>query len=90
MFQGDEWNKNQDFLDELRKIAASTGKTVAQLVVNWTIAQPGITAALCGAKRASQIVETAGAMDWSLDDQTMSQIDQALQRRGTPVSQPAV
>ena len=90
MFQGQEWNKNQDFIDALRTIAAGIGKTVAQLVVNWTVAQPGITAALCGAKRADQIVETAGAMDWSLDDQTRRQIDQALQDRGTPISKPAV
>ena len=61
MFQGEEWNKNQDFIDELRGIADDLGKTVAQLVVNWTVHQIGITAALCGAKRAYQIEETAGA-----------------------------
>jgi aryl-alcohol dehydrogenase-like predicted oxidoreductase len=61
MFQGEEWRKNQDFLDALRPIAHDAGKTLAQLVVNWTVSQPGITSALCGAKRPEQIRETAGA-----------------------------
>ncbi len=90
MFQGEEWNKNQDFIDELRSIAADLNKTVAQLVVNWTVHQPGITAALCGAKRPYQIEETAGAMDWEFDEPTLRRINQALERRGTPISQPAV
>src|SRR6266480_467170 len=29
MYQGDEWQKNQDFIDKLREIAASMGRTVA-------------------------------------------------------------
>jgi len=39
---------------------------VAQLAVHWTITQPGITSALCGAKRPQQIEETAGAVGWEL------------------------
>ncbi len=90
MFQGAEWNKNQDFIDDLRSIAEDVGKTVAQLVVNWTIHQPGITAALCGAKRVDQIEETAGAMGWKVDEAASRRIDEALQRRGSPISQSAV
>ncbi len=90
MFQGDEWQKNQDLVDQLRAIAADAGRTVAQVVVNWTIHRPGITAALCGAKRPEQIRETAAAMGWQLSDQQQAQIEQALARRGTPQSQSAV
>ena len=82
MYQGDEWQKNQDFLDALRRAAALTGHTVAQLVINWTIHQPGITAALCGAKRPGQIEETAGAMRWTLSDDQRKLIDSALAARG--------
>jgi aryl-alcohol dehydrogenase-like predicted oxidoreductase len=82
MYQGDEWQKNQDFLDALRRAAALTGHTVAQLVINWTIHQPGITAALCGAKRPEQIEETAGAMQWSLSEDQLRLVDAALAARG--------
>lgn len=86
MYQGDEWQKNQDFLDALRTAAALTGHTVAQLVINWTVHQPGITAALCGAKRPWQIAETAGAMGWSLSPEQADLIDAAIAARGPAVT----
>ncbi|MDP7014471.1 MAG: aldo/keto reductase [Pirellulaceae bacterium] len=90
MFQGEEWHKNQDFLDDLRSIAQRAGRSVAQLVVNWTIHQPQITAALCGAKRPYQIEEAAGAMGWSLSATELAAIDEALARRGAVVTKGAV
>jgi aryl-alcohol dehydrogenase-like predicted oxidoreductase len=90
MFQGDEWHKTQDLLDELRTIAADAGRTVAQLVINWTIHRPGITAALCGAKRPEQLRENVGALGWRLNAGQLALIDEALRRRGTAVSRAAV
>jgi aryl-alcohol dehydrogenase-like predicted oxidoreductase len=83
MYQGDEWHKNQDFVERLREAATLSGHTVAQLVINWTISQPGITAALCGAKRPWQIEETSGAMGWQLSDRQRELIDAAIANRGT-------
>ena len=106
MYQGDEWHKNQDFVEHLREalsplppgeVASNRAgegpppyrageglptHTVAQLVINWTITQPGITAALCGAKRPWQIEETAGAMGWTLSDKQRALIDAAIAARG--------
>jgi aryl-alcohol dehydrogenase-like predicted oxidoreductase len=82
MYQGDEWQKNQDFLNKLRVAAARSGHTVAQLVVNWTIDQPGITSVPCGAKRPWQIEETAGAMGWTMSDEVRSLVETAIGERG--------
>lgn len=82
MYQSEEWQKNQDFLDALRRAASLSGHSVAQLVINWTIRQPGITAALCGAKRPEQIEETAGAMLWTLTSEQLSLIEAAISARG--------
>jgi len=90
MFQGAEWQKNQDFLDDLRVIAEEAELTVAQLVIAWTIAQPGITSALCGAKRNWQIQETSKAMTVSLSESTLELIKVALRHRGPAVSRGAV
>jgi len=87
MFQGEEWQKNHDLIDRLREIAADAGRTVAQLVIHWTIHQPGITTAVCGAKRPDQIRETAGAAGWQLNDQQRARIEQALAERGVPVTE---
>lgn len=90
MFHGEEWRKNQDFLDELRPIAEELNKPVAEVVINWTIHRPGITAALCGAKRPEQIRETAAAMSWELSPEHTARINAAIQRRGPIVSRGAV
>ena len=66
MFLGEERQKNHDLIDRLQVIAQAAGHTVAELVVNWTIHQPGITVALCGAKRPDQIRECAGGSGWQL------------------------
>ena len=90
MFQGQEWQKNQDFVDELRTIATEAGHTVAQLVLNWTMIQPGITAVLAGAKRPEQIRENAGAMGWKLSAAIVARMNDALSRRGESVSRAAI
>ncbi len=90
MFQGHEWQKNQDFVDDLRTIAKDAGRSVPQLVLNWTLHQPCITAVLAGAKRPGQIQENAGAMGWQLSDVHLARIDVALRRRGEAVSRGAV
>jgi aryl-alcohol dehydrogenase-like predicted oxidoreductase len=82
VFHGEEWQKNHDFVDKIRPIAEARGKTVAQLAVAWVIQRPGITAALCGAKRPEQIRETAVAMDWTLTPDDLARIETAIQERG--------
>ncbi len=90
MFQGDEWRKNHDFLDDLRSIADDISVTVSQLVVAWTVRHPGITSALCGAKRDWQIQETSAAMSIDMDESILVRIADALRRRGPSVSRAAV
>lgn len=68
LFVGEAWSKNLAEVERLRAVAARRGCTLAQLAVAWTISQPGVVAALCGAKRPEQIRETAQVLslagDW--------------------------
>ncbi len=82
VFQGDERRRNLDLVDRLRTIAHAAGRSVTQLVINWTVHQPGITAAPCGAKRPDQIRECAGASGWELSPQQRDEIEHALLDRG--------
>ena len=66
MFQGEEWQKNHDLVIDCGNRRRG-GRSVAQMVINWTIHQPGITAALCGAKRPTQIRDNAGGSRLALD-----------------------
>jgi aryl-alcohol dehydrogenase-like predicted oxidoreductase len=67
-------------LDELQPVAAGRGLTIPQLVIAWTIAQPGITHALCGARNARQAQENAVPGDVALTADELSAINAALAR----------
>ncbi len=59
LFSGAAWTENINTVERLRPLAESAGCSVAQLAVSWTVSRPGITVALCGAKRPEQISDTA-------------------------------
>ena len=82
-FLGERFRRNLRIVDALRPIAAEYGKTVTQLVINWTAASPGVTAPLVGAKRPSQVVENVGGVGWTIDDEDQARIDRLLE--GTDV-----
>ena len=50
-------------LNALNRIAEGRGQTLAQLAIAWVLRRGGITTALIGASRPSQVVECAGAVD---------------------------
>ncbi|MDX9792397.1 MAG: aldo/keto reductase [Kiritimatiellia bacterium] len=50
-----------DLLAGWQPLTESYGCTLAQLVIAWTVAQPGITVALCGARKAANAIENAEA-----------------------------
>ena len=82
MYQGEEWTKNQKFVNVLREIASECKQAVAAVVIHWTINRAGITSALCGAKRRWQLEESAAAMTFQLTAQQLRTLDQAIATRG--------
>ncbi len=78
MFQGLEWQRNQDFLDRLRTIATESGLSVAQLVVRWTLEQSEVTTVLCGARKPKQIIESVSSIASPLSRDAMAQIEHEL------------
>jgi aryl-alcohol dehydrogenase-like predicted oxidoreductase len=48
------------------------------VVINWTVHEPGITAALVGARNAEQATHNAGALNFKLTDAERSQIRAAF------------
>ena len=66
------------FLAKIKPIADAHSATLAQLVINWTTRQPGITAALVGARNKTQAVENSKAMDFTLTDDELQKINTLL------------
>lgn len=68
-----------NFLDQLRPMAAEKRVTLAQLVLRWTIDQPGITVALAGARTAVQATENAKAAEIQLTKEEINFINTKLE-----------
>ncbi|HTU69821.1 MAG TPA: aldo/keto reductase [Candidatus Baltobacteraceae bacterium] len=63
-------------LDELAQ--ARFGKRVIHLALRWVLDQPGVGAALWGARRPDQVDPISGVFDFSLDAGTKAEIDRIL------------
>ncbi|SDR25200.1 aldo/keto reductase [Pseudovibrio sp. Tun.PSC04-5.I4] len=90
MFEGDDQRKDnprfsvenrvkiQGFVKSIGGIANDHGISIAQTVIAWTLAQPGITYALCGARNVKQATENAHAGTIQLAGDEVSLIFQAI------------
>lgn len=67
-----------NFLEKIRPVAENHHATISQLVLNWTIRQPGITCALAGARNPAQVLENIGAVSFMLSDDEMKKINNLL------------
>ncbi|SNR54496.1 aldo/keto reductase [Hymenobacter mucosus] len=66
------------FLDKIRPMAETKNATLGQLVLRWTLAQPGVSVALVGARNAEQAVQNAHAIDVQLSPQEVDFITNEL------------
>ena len=73
-------SRTNEFLQKIKPIADDHGVPLAQLVINWTIQRPGITAALVGARNSDQASENAKSMSFRLSDQEMATINAELEK----------
>ena len=67
-----------DSLEKIHPIADKHKATFAQLIINWTVHQPGITAALVGARDSEQARQNAGAMQFTLSGDELKAIRAAF------------
>jgi len=79
-FQEPELSVNLKLVENLRSLAEKSGRTVAQLAIAWVLRRPEVTAAIVGARRPSQIEETAIAGDWMLSQEDIAAIDVLLEK----------
>ena len=66
------------FLDKISPLAFERNVTLAQLVLSWTLEQPGITVALAGARNDTQAISNAKAADLKLTVDEIAFINKAL------------
>jgi aryl-alcohol dehydrogenase-like predicted oxidoreductase len=95
IFKGDDLRKDNPrfsvanrekvarLMEAIHPVAAAHGATPAQIVIAWTLQQPGITFSLCGARNAEQASENAAAARIRLTAEELQTISEAATRNLT-------
>jgi len=67
-------------IDVLDEIAAETGKTVAQVALNWLLQRPTVVSVIIGARNEDQLRQNLGAVGWNLTQAQIIKLDTASER----------
>lgn len=62
-------------IDTLDELAAETGKTVAQVALNWVLQRPTVSSVIIGARTEEQLSENLGAVGWNLTNEQVARLD---------------
>jgi aryl-alcohol dehydrogenase-like predicted oxidoreductase len=81
-FTGERLRRNLALAEALRPVAKRHGTTVAAVAVAWTLAWPGVTAAIVGARVPAQVDGWVGAAALQLSDGDLDEIAAAIERTG--------
>lgn len=63
--------------DTLDQIAAETGKSVAQISINWLLQRPTVANIIIGARNEEQLKQNLGAVGWNLTTEQVKRLDAA-------------
>jgi len=61
----------------VRQVAAETGRTPAQVALNWVTYRPGATSSLLGARSVEQLQDNLGSIGWHLDEEHRNRLDES-------------
>ncbi|HEX3985611.1 MAG TPA: aldo/keto reductase [Acidobacteriaceae bacterium] len=70
-------------VDALDEVAKETGKTIAQIALNWLLQRPTVSSVIVGARNAEQLQQNLQATGWNLTPEQMEKLDRASEQ--TPI-----
>jgi len=66
-----------NIVDALDELAGETGKTPAQVALNWLLQRPTISNIVIGARNEEQLKQNLGAVGWNLTIEQVKKLDKA-------------
>lgn len=79
-YKDENLKRTATFLDKIKPLVEDKNASLSQLVLRWTIEQPGITIALAGARNATQSIQNAKAVDVKLSSSEIDFITSELNK----------
>lgn len=72
--------RTNTLLDQIKPIAEKYNATLAQVIINWTMNQPGIGCVLAGARNEQQVKDNVGALKFTLSTEDIQAITGAADK----------
>lgn len=88
VFQGQAFRQNLNVVAQLGEVAERLQLSLPELALAWVLHQPGVSAAIVGARNPEQIKGTAPAAEIELDGETLAEIDR-ITAGAVPVGGPS-
>ncbi len=79
-FQGAAFEKNLELVQRIESLAKAKGCTPAQLALTWVLAQGNDVVPIPGTRRAERLDENAAAVEISLGEDELAEIDTVIPR----------
>jgi aryl-alcohol dehydrogenase-like predicted oxidoreductase len=70
-----------NIVDVLDELVAETGKTAAQISLNWLLQRPTVATIIVGARNEEQLKQNLGAVGWNLTIDQLKRLDKASDMR---------
>lgn len=64
-------------VDALDGVAKETGKTIAQVALNWLLQRPTVSTLVIGARNEEQLRQNLGAVGWNLTPEQVKKLEEA-------------
>ena len=64
-------------VDALDGVAAETGRSVAEIAINWVLSRPSVATVIIGARDEAQLKQNLGAVGWKLTPEQVARLEAA-------------
>jgi aryl-alcohol dehydrogenase-like predicted oxidoreductase len=85
-FQEPKLSRNLKLVELIRKIGEAHGKAPGEVALAWVLANPAVTGAIVGLRRADQVNGTLGALNFRLSPDELSQIESFFEHQREAVT----
>jgi len=82
LFGPEFFRRNLRVVEDLKGLAARHGRSLPQLALRWAISNPAVSTALVGCRTVAEVEDNVGALEWSIGEGDIAEIDAIFARHG--------
>jgi len=82
LFGPEFFPRNLRVVEDLKGIAARHGRSLPQLALRWAVSNPAVSTALVGCRTVAEVEDNVGALEWSIGEGDIAEIDAIFARHG--------